>query len=443
MILDAGLEISRISFSVEKFNKKRQRISFDKIGIRWQSDQQQFRAFFIIFSVEFIESQTKMDVDSCQSTSNHKRQHSDLSSPQPRRKSQRLSNDPNAPLTITDLNDNCLEKIFGYLDLVSMFNVAAANLYLRPAAGVAYKRKFGAIQVCIRNGIPSSVHCSEPHIFHKWIYVDGLKVCLPYLRCLGPSIRDLCVRYDGWTKAQCDLIHQYINEYCATAGNLVNLTLRDKQRGIPIKHFKKPFASVQSVKVQDSHLGAQIPLFSQWFPNMRSLELLAVHIGWFPSQTKPLDHLEDVTIEINNDKRGFKSSLATRLLHLSPQLRSLTIRARTGQGITPTTLAKIIGYNLNIATLKVNTNKQRALVTSSDIEQFGDERKSLVELELVGYRFTVEAALLIIQQLDFLKKLRFEIGSRSDYTLIVSKLESKWQSALHEWFGNFCVKLQC
>lgn len=384
-----------------------------------------------------------MDVDSSPSTSSQKRQHSDSSSPQPRRKSQRLSNDPNEPLTITDLNDNCLEKIFGYLDLCSLFNAAAANVYLRPAAGVAYKRKFGAIQVCIRNNSSSLVHRSEPHIFHKWIYVDDLKTCLPYLRCLGPSIRDLCVRYDGWTKAQCDRIHQYINEYCAVEGSLVNLELRDKQRGIPIKHFEKPFVSLQSVKVQDSHLGAQIPMFPQWFPNMRSLELLATHIGWFSSQTATFDHLEDVTIEINNGKRGFKTPLATRLLQLCPQLRNLTIRARTGQGIAPDTLSKIIQDNPNISSLKVNTKKQKAFVTSSDIEQFVDEHKSLVELELIGYKFTVEAAMVMIQQLNSLKKLRFEIGSRLEYTRIVTQLDNKWQPVLHAWFGNFCIKLQC
>lgn len=396
--------------------------------------------FLKFFPTEFIESYTKMDASPSPSTSGQKRHHSNETSPHPRCKSQRLSVDCNEPLTITDLNDNCLEKIFGNLDVCSLFNVATSNAYLRPAAGVAYKRKFGGIQVCIRNDRSSSLHRAKPHIFHKWIYVDGLKVLLPYLRCLGPSIRDLCVRYDGWTKTQCDLIHQYINEYCA--GSLVNLEFRDKKSGNPIKHFGKPFISVRTVKAQDSHLGVQIPLFPQWFPNMRSLELTAAHIGWFSSQSMPFEHLEDVTIEINNGKRGFKTPLATRLLQLSPQLRNLTIRARTGQGIAPSTLSNIIKENPNISSLKVNTKKQKAFVTSSDIEQFLSEHKSLVELELVGYKFTVEAALLMLNQLNSLTKLRLELGSRSEYTRIVSQLDSKWQPVLHEWFGNFCMKLQ-
>lgn len=53
------------------------------------------------------------------------------------------------PEKITDVIDDCLERIFECLDLVSLLNVANANKRLRPAARLIYKRKYGKNTVAI------------------------------------------------------------------------------------------------------------------------------------------------------------------------------------------------------------------------------------------------------------------------------------------------------
>lgn len=61
---------------------------------------------------------------------------------------------PDQPMTtkIVDLNDDCLLKIFGHLDLKSLLNVAIANEWLRPAVVDVHKQKYGAKPIRILNG---------------------------------------------------------------------------------------------------------------------------------------------------------------------------------------------------------------------------------------------------------------------------------------------------
>lgn len=55
------------------------------------------------------------------------------------------------PKKIIDLKNDCLAKIFGYLNLQSLFNVARANEWLRPAAASVYDRKYGDIKISINS----------------------------------------------------------------------------------------------------------------------------------------------------------------------------------------------------------------------------------------------------------------------------------------------------
>lgn len=49
--------------------------------------------------------------------------------------------EPKSTTKIIDLNDDCLVKIFEYLNIQNLLNVALANDWLRSAANDLYKRK--------------------------------------------------------------------------------------------------------------------------------------------------------------------------------------------------------------------------------------------------------------------------------------------------------------
>lgn len=100
---------------------------------------------------------------------------------------QQSSRRPVKKVKIIDLNDDCLVKIFGRLDIQSLFSVAVANEWLRPAAGEVYKRKFGAKKVRISECDDYQLRAcaNAPMLNPETIAVCGLMTSLQFLRCFG------------------------------------------------------------------------------------------------------------------------------------------------------------------------------------------------------------------------------------------------------------------
>lgn len=181
--------------------------------------------------------------------------------------------DPNAK-RITDLDEHCLEEIFGYLNFQSLFSVAIANGILRPAAANVYKRRFGRFAVEITgNGFMTD---RRPIFVLNKLIVDQLKSALQFLRCFGSAITALEFDAAYYSKGKrYEYIHQYINKYCAES--LVKISFKSVSK-IDKKHFPKPFRSVENVTVTGGSLARYLPSFSVWFPNMRHLTLYRLNM---------------------------------------------------------------------------------------------------------------------------------------------------------------------
>lgn len=112
-------------------------------------------------------------------------------------KQQALSSDE--PMKITNLHDFCLMKIFEYLDFRSLFNVAVANRQLRPAATSICISNFGIKTVHLGNDISADFTPQNGKMT-----VNGLKMCLPFLRCFGSSIENLFIFHHNFNEKQCN-----------------------------------------------------------------------------------------------------------------------------------------------------------------------------------------------------------------------------------------------
>lgn len=202
-----------------------------------------------------------------------------------------LPTDPNSK-KITHLDDLCLEKIFEYLNFQSLFNVAIANAVLRSSAARVYKRRFGRYIVYI-TGNPFETDRRPIFVLHK-LHIDQLKSVLQFLRCFGEQITAL--EFDAAyyiKKKYYEHVNEYINMYCSE--NLVSITFESVPK-IAKEHFPKPFVSVQNVTVKKGSVGRYLPLFDQWFPNMRQLKL--IHVNMFQNRLVDLhfQHLERLII---------------------------------------------------------------------------------------------------------------------------------------------------
>lgn len=201
-----------------------------------------------------------------------------------------LPTDPNAA-KIIHLNDLCLEKIFDHLNFQSLFNVAIANEFLRPAAAQVYKRRFGRNPVMITG---NSFDTDRRPIFVAYkLHIDQLKSVLLFLRCFGAQITVL--EFDGAhyiKKKHYEYVNRYINKYCAD--NLVSITFESVPK-IAQDHFPKPFVGVQSVTVKKGR-GRYLPSFAEWFPNMRQLKLIQVNMFQNRLTALHFPHLEHLIV---------------------------------------------------------------------------------------------------------------------------------------------------
>lgn len=362
------------------------------------------------------------------SSSNRKRQHEDEShSTAPQHKRQQFIAKNDQPLNIMDIaNHHCLDIVCEYLDLKSLFNVAASNQLLSHIARDVYKRKFGVKQVWL---ISSGYSMISINLTGDKIRVSGLKMVLQFLRRLGPSISDLKILYKGWSSNQCDHIHEYINNYCSESLNKIEFC--DKKQWISIQHFKKPFVNVRAVEVLYGDLRNQFPSFAEWFPNMRSLRLCRVRTLRFIEPS--FLNLEDLSIDIDGVP-GFTNTKATCLLKQLPQLHSLNIDVN-GKTTALSTLLNITKNNPNIHYLNVGMRNfighpSVGPVTASDIQQLVKNHSMLVELKL-DYALTVDIVLSVTHQLNSLKVFHFKVANRSVYDLIESRLNGQWRSTLN------------
>lgn len=141
-------------------------------------------------------------------------------------------------------------------------------------------------------------------------------------------------------------------------------------------------------------------------------------------------HLEHLTIKIctndNNDnrKKDFTLQDAMSLLHANRRLQDLAIVA--GGETTLDELLKTISKNTSFLNLRMAARITD--VRMIDLERLINEHPLIEGLDFSGYQFTADAVVMLIQQLNSLKKFHFEDNSRSEYDHLVNRLDEKWQN---------------
>lgn len=160
----------------------------------------------------------------------HPSNHNDQSFP--KKKRSKLS----MKTKITDVNSDCLEKIFEYLDIDDLLHVADSNKWLQISAGSVFCHKFGQQKVQL-----TDIYPKYGAVFQRdgTIVVGGLKTCLQLLRCFGEFVKNLDISFVDSTKKHHFLMDQYINEFCADS--LIELRVYGRLTSL-MKDVKKPFS---------------------------------------------------------------------------------------------------------------------------------------------------------------------------------------------------------
>ena len=117
--------------------------------------------------------------------------------------------------TITNIYYDCLERIFDFLDLRSLLNVADTYKRLQIAAAAKFSDAYGKkpVHLIIHKNkcIPLLLNADE-------IYIRGSKLQFPFLRCFGAKVTHLYVDHHSDSgRAYKTLLLQYLNQYCGNA----------------------------------------------------------------------------------------------------------------------------------------------------------------------------------------------------------------------------------
>lgn len=320
-----------------------------------------------------------------------------------------VSNENSIDVTkITNLNHDCLEKIFDRLFLFNdILNVALSNKSLQVAAASAYKRKFGIKQIDLD---PTDTAAGPIFVRERAMWISGLKSCLQFVRCFGENITDLVMSYGSN-----DHLNQYIQQYCAESLTKISFL---GVKSLHVNSFERPFNNVNVVKIEGDYSRNALSHFIDWFPNMRHLILTHNTINADAITFPQLVHLEIYSQRQQN---------CVELMRANPQLQTVELHQQT---MKMKQSLDIIEFNGSISKLKISYCFRDICVTPTDSKRLVRDHPLLVELHLPQHKFEAKAVMILVRQLNALKMFRFKVKSQSVCDEILKQLDNEWRHEL-------------
>ncbi|XP_055304947.1 uncharacterized protein LOC129569808 [Sitodiplosis mosellana] len=301
-----------------------------------------------------------------------KREHDDKSSEQNKRKKLGTPDEADGVTKITDVNDDCLELIFGHLMLQDLVNVADTCKRFQPSAKAVFASKCRGKWLMLH----PSVHRLEPfESLENFVKVFGMSNCLKLLRHFGHKITKIDIDYFFINTVKQAVLGRYMNEYCADS--LIDITIGASEE--VIANWTKPFINAETVWLWSSDLGD----LSEWFPKTRRLVLHA-GVQWVQN-TFP--HLEELEIHNGSNKRN-RASVA-EMLRLNPHLQQLRL---LGLGYDMTFMESVSAYLQSLTLLDIRygsgfLNLDGSSINLKSVKEFNIDLRRVGEMRKIPFSF--------------------------------------------------------
>lgn len=180
-------------------------------------------------------------------------------------------NNGDGTLTITDICDDCLERIFDFLDLQSLLNVAQTCKQLQNAAADTFGYKFGREKFLMCLIYKRSNENYIKMIQYNNVFVYGLRNWAKFLRCFGDKFLRLQITSRCLPTEKFKLVDRYINQYCANTLTEIKFDSRNESLN---DFFQNQFQKVETVCLNSVKLENNLANLPKWFPNLRHLVFL-------------------------------------------------------------------------------------------------------------------------------------------------------------------------
>lgn len=342
-----------------------------------------------------------------------------------------------ATTNITNIYYDCLERIFDFLDITSLFNVAQTCKRLQTAAAAKFGDEYGKKQVCLYVGGSVLVQSliSHPYIsilrsgayqYPSAIRVLSIESSLAFLRCFGAKITLLSVSYSNCSAARSSYVDRYVNQYCAE--NLLGISFIGKDDFL-IENYQRPFKSVRAVRITESRFENPLENFSNWFPKLWRLTLDNVEILENSKSSEvhfPFLENLDLSVSLHSSMEEISLSQARSLLRANPQLESLTLNSK--DIMTFNMVSSILSENLFITKLILNIR------LSGKLDGFVRliEKQQIAELELNESIMNTQKGINIFRISNSLKHFKFSTKDAfATVTQLLDKFHSECISSTH------------
>lgn len=214
-------------------------------------------------------------------------------------------------LTVAHLNNDCLEKVFSYLNLIDLTNVAESNVHLAISAQSLFAHKYKTKEF--------TFNCHDKYTMSDDIF-------LLILQHFGKCLVKLRVQFSVDNKERNCLIFDAIVENCRAT--LSELTLLNVNKEIKLN---KQFLALKKLRIWESLFGihSSITLINHWFPNLSSIQLCNIPKFWENSlimkNFPKLETFSFLTFPLSDGHTKNTLSKLAHFLHINPQLKSLEL----------------------------------------------------------------------------------------------------------------------
>lgn len=215
-----------------------------------------------------------------------------------------------------DLNLDCLEPIFDFLNPRDLLNIVISSTYAAQAALLVYSRRYSKCQVQIR---PTSTSPEKMPI--EWvnplIQINSAVDCYKFLEIFGDLIKKL--ELYGFNDETIALewrdVMQLVSQKCG--GNLIELKVHNCNAFIT-NQFQNAFDNVDKLHLQRSYLD-QCKRLNEWFPNVKSLELIDI------GQNVVVEIISPHFFTMHLEPECLSASDIGTMIESAPQLQDLTL----------------------------------------------------------------------------------------------------------------------
>lgn len=213
--------------------------------------------------------------------------------------SKKFKNDDS--LKLDDINNDCLDSIFAYLDLEDLVNVAETSSCFIPSVHSVFSQKYRN-KKCVLSSFDLG---SDFIVITKSFGVQ-------FFCHFGQYVSDLLV----------DCLSEEVEEAILThcTSSLVNLDLAYLTTDC-FNTISKPFQSIETLTLSHGMLSQKMSAVNTWFPNLTSLKLLNIKLIDPTCLENQFHSLKELVI--HNGKSTLPQSAIEGMLHLNPQVEKL------------------------------------------------------------------------------------------------------------------------